>query len=186
MSDFEGEMALITGAGKGNGRALVQAFLERGAWVAANDVSPVNPDELTQAGGGRIRSDVDDIARKVAVQRMVKQIQDDRGRIDFLINHASVEPRLPVLDMDEWEWHRVLNVNDTAAFLTMQSVGRVMREPGHGVVINVISQGGQLTHIAAHSASMAGLLALTRAAAVELEPYGIHVHALGSGCPQAD
>jgi NAD(P)-dependent dehydrogenase (short-subunit alcohol dehydrogenase family) len=184
-NDYEGKVVLVTGAGKGKGRALAEAFSRHGALVAANDVSPINLDELVNQGGGRIKGYIDDVAKKVAIQSIINQVEDDFGRIDILINHAAVEPRSSLLDMDEWDWHRVLDVNLTGAFLAMQSVGRVMKAQGSGVIVNLISadsyQLDEIRNKSAYLASMYGLLALTRAAAAELAPFGIHVHAIGSG-----
>ncbi len=109
-------------------------------------------------------------------------MEDDFGRIDILVNHAAVEPRSALLDMDEWDWHRVLDVNLTGAFLMTQSVGRVMREQGGGVIINIISEAGrdESPLRAAFFASMAGLEVFSQQAAQELAPYGIQVYAVRS------
>lgn len=184
--DFKGKVALITGAGKGAGRNLALAFAKHGAAVAANDLSPLNVEELVdeiKAGSGNARAYIDDVAKKVGVQALVKGVEDDFGRIDFLVNHASVEPHFPLLDMDEWDWHRTLDVNLTGAFLTTQSVGRVMREQGRGVIINLISEAvrDESPLRAAFLASMAGLEAFSQQAADELAPYGIRVHAVKTG-----
>jgi NAD(P)-dependent dehydrogenase (short-subunit alcohol dehydrogenase family) len=182
MDQFKDKVVLISGAGKGSGRLLAQAFAERGAVVAANDISPINVEEVVGqivAKGGRAKAYVDDIAKKVAVQNIINQVEDDFGRIDILINHAAVEPRVPVLDMDEWDWHRVLDVNLGGAFLMTQSGGRVMRAQGSGVIINLISPS---THNgrteSAFVASMNGLEGFTQQAARELSPYGIRVCAI--------
>ncbi len=181
-NDFKGKVALITGAGKGNGRLLAEAFAARGACVAANDISPVNLDPLVAQPNRRIKAYVEDVAKKVGAQAVVKQVEDDFGRIDILINHAAVEPRVNLLDMDEWDWHRVLDVNLTGAFLMMQSVGRVMKEKGSGVMINLIMANPlEAEKEAAYLASMYGLIELTHRAANELSPFGIHVHAVGAG-----
>jgi NAD(P)-dependent dehydrogenase (short-subunit alcohol dehydrogenase family) len=185
--DFKGKVVLITGAGKGHGRALAEAFAACGACVAANDISPVNLDPLVAQHNGLIKAYVEDVAKKVGAQAVVKQAEDDFGRIDILINHAAVEPRVPLLDMDEWDWHRVLDVNLTGAFLMMQSVGRVMREKGSGVIVNLImaspleASAENARNKAAYLSSMHGLVALTRSAADELSPFGIRVHAVGTG-----
>jgi NAD(P)-dependent dehydrogenase (short-subunit alcohol dehydrogenase family) len=192
MNDgIEGKVVLITGAGKGKGRALAEELSRRGASIAANDISPINLDEIVRQSNGKIRAYTEDIVKKVAIQAIIKQVEDDFGRIDILINHAAVEPHGPLLDMDEWDWHRVLDVNLTGAFLATQSAGRVMRAQGSGVIINIISADGsksgrgkeadQGEYKTAYLASMYGLLGLTRPAAVELAPYGIHVHAVGDG-----
>lgn len=193
MNDLKDKVVLITGAGKGNGRLLAKAFAERGATVAANDISPINVEEIVDhinAQGGRSKAYIEDVAKKVGAQHLIKQVEDDFGHIDILVNHAAVEPHIPLLDMDEWDWHRVLDVNLTGAFLMVQSVGRVMREQGWGVIINLITRPDsevQNAHAddrresrseAAFVASMNGLEGLTRAAARELNPYGIRVYAV--------
>ena len=185
MTDFKGKVVLITGAGKGCGRRLAEAFAMHGATVAANDISPVNVEEVVEkinANSGQARAYIDDVAKKVGAQALVKRVEDDFGRIDILVNHAAVEPHSPLLDMDEWDWHRTLDVNLTGAFLMTQSVGRVMRAAGGGVVINLLSEADRdgSPMRAAFVASIAGLEALSQQAARELAPYGIHVHPVKS------
>ena len=188
---FKEKVVLITGAGKGAGRRLTTAFAELGASVAANDISPINVEELVQeinAGGGNARAYIDDVAKKVGVQALVKQVEDDFGRINILVNHAAVEPRSALLDMDEWDWHRTLDVNLTGAFLVTQSVGRMMRAQGGGVIVNLIAADAGVTEAgrdesplrAVFLASMAGLEAFSQQAARELAPYGVRVHAVKS------
>lgn len=179
MDWLKDKVVLITGAGKGSGRSLAEAFARQGAIVAANDISPINVDEVVElivAQGGRAKAYIDDVAKKVGAQNIVNQVEDDFGQIDVLVNHAAVEPRVPLLDMDEWDWHRVLDVNLTGAFLMTQSVGRVMRARGSGVIINLIAESARDENEAAFVASMQGLAAFTRQAAHELSPYGIRVH----------
>src|SRR5215218_1603691 len=171
MDTVKDKIVLITGAGKGSGRLLAQLFAEQGAVVAANDISPVNVEAVVEqilAKGGRAKTYIDDIAKKVAVQSIINQVEDDFGRIDILINHAAVEPNVPLLEMDEWDWHRTLDVNLTGAFLMTQSVGRVMRANGSGVIINLVSASTPAgKNGAAFVASMNGLEGLTRQAAQE-------------------
>ena len=183
------QVALITGAGKGSGRILAQALAERGAIVAANDISPVNVEEVVDqivAKGGRAKAYIDDIAKKVAAQNIINEVEDDFGRIDILINHAAAEPHVPLLDMDEWDWHRVLDVNLTGAFLMIQSVGRVMREKGQGVIINIVPEAGLEVRNdgGAYASSMAGLRALSDAAGRELSQFGIRVWAVENHGPE--
>jgi len=184
--EFQDKVVLITGAGRGTGRQIAETFAAQGARLAINDISPQNVDSLVaelRQRGYNAKAYVDDIAKKVAVQAIVNQVEEDYGRIDVLINHASVEPHASLLDMDEWDWHRALDVNLTGAFLTMQSVGRVMRDRGGGIIINIISISGDTVALdrSAYVASLFGLIGLTRQAARELFGYGIRVHAVGRG-----
>ena len=138
---------------------------------------------IINAQGGRARAYVDDVAKKVGAQALVKQVEDDFGCIDILVNHAAVEPRAPLLDMDEWDWHRVLDVNLTGAFLMTQSVGRVMRAGAGGVIINIVTVAGrdESSQRVAFFASMAGLESFSQQAARELEPDGIRVFTVKTG-----
>jgi 3-oxoacyl-[acyl-carrier protein] reductase len=182
MNGLKDKVILITGAGKGSGRLLTRAFAEGGAIVAANDISPINVEEIVDhivTEGGRGKAYIEDVAKKVGAQHLIKQVEDEFGRIDVLINHAAVEPRVPLLDMDEWDWHRVMDVNLTGAFLMIQSVGRVMRAQGSGVIINLITEpDSRVQNEAAFNASMHGLRGLTLEAARELDPYGTCVYAV--------
>jgi len=182
MNNVKDKVVLITGAGKGSGRFLAKALAERGAIIAANDISPINVEEVVgeiNQGGGRAKAYIEDIAKKVGAQHIVKQVEDEFGRIDILIHHAAVEPHIALLDMDEWDWHRVLDVNLTGAFLMTQSAGRVMRSQGYGVIIHLVTGSSRdEKKEAAFVASMQGLEAFTRQAARELNPHGIRVHAV--------
>ncbi|NOY97730.1 MAG: SDR family NAD(P)-dependent oxidoreductase [Chloroflexi bacterium] len=188
-ADFAEKVVLITGAARGSGRKLAEAFAAQGARVAANDITPIHLDgvvEQINANGGQARAYVEDIAKKMPVQTLVNQVLDDFGRIDILVNHAAVEPHKPLLDMDDWDWQRALTVNLTGAFLVTQSVGRVMRQQGGGVVVNIapLAGGDASPGRAAYVASMTGLLGLTRQAARELAAHNIRVHAVCTGMPE--
>lgn len=189
MYDIKDKVVLVTGAGKGYGRQLAETFAAHGAKVAANDISPLNVEQVVTgitAQGGEARAFVEDVAKKIGVQALVNAVVDVWGRIDILINNANVEPVISVLEMDEWDWHRVLDVNLTGAFLLLQSVGRVMRAQGGGVIVNLIPLVGHTgPERAAYAASKLGLLGLTHHAAHELAPYSIRVYAVGTGLADA-
>ena len=180
MNKLKDCVVLITGAGKGRGKILAKALAARGAIVAANDISPINVEQVVQEinqQGGRAKAYIEDVAKKVGVQSLINQVEDDFGRIDILINHAAVQPRVALLDMDEWDWHRVLDVNLTGVFLMTQSVGRLMREKGRGIIISLINE-TVAKRDAAFLSSMEGIRGFTREAARELSPHGIQVHAV--------
>lgn len=180
--EFDGRVVLITGAGKGTGAALAEAFAARGARVALNDISPINVDEVAArivSGGGLARVYLHDVAKKVGVQALIKQVEEEWGRVDILIQHAAVQPHTPLLDLDEWDWHRTLDVNLTGAFLLLQSLGRVMRAQGGGIIVNLAA--GAEPAAGAYQASMAGLRGLGLAAARELAAFGVQVHTVDLG-----
>jgi len=179
MTDFTGKIVLITGAGKGTGRRVAQAFASQGATVAVNDVSPVNLDETVThilASGGQAKAYVEDIAKKMPIQTLLNSVQNDFGRIDILVNCAEVEPQKTILEMDDWDWQRTLDVNLNGPFLLTQSVGRIMKENGGGVIVHVGERAKGPENRAAYFASKAGLAALSALAAYELSEFGIRVY----------
>ncbi len=186
LSEFENKVVLVTGAGRGLGRAIAEAFAAGGAVVAANDITPINLDETLrriQASGGRAKDYIYDVAKKMPIQAMVSQVLEDWGRIDVLVNNAGVEPHVPILEMDEWDWLRTLDVNLGGPFFAMQLAGRAMRLQGGGVIVNLASTRRELAGTegrAAFVASKMGLIGLTRQAALEFSPYHIRVNAV---CP---
>lgn len=186
MDNFHDQVVLVTGAGRGIGRAIAQEFATHGAIVAANDLTPVNLDQTInqiEARGGRARAYLTDIAKRLPAQNLIGQVVEDWGRIDILINNAGVEPHASILELDEWDWQRTLDVNLSAPFFLMQAAGRVMRDQGGGVVVNIASIAGRahgLKDRSAYVASKMGLIGLTREAARELAAYHIRVNAV---CP---
>jgi len=176
---FSGKIVLVTGAGKGAGRKIAQAFAARGATVAANDISPVNVETVVDeiiAAGGCARAYVHDVAKKVDVQAMINNITDDFGRIDILVNCAHVEPTTSLINIDEWDLHRVFEVNAIGTLLMIQSVARVMRTQESGIIINVVrtKDNSPISFIA----SRAGIAAMTKRANEEFGQHGIRVCAI--------
>lgn len=180
------KVVLVNGAGRGVGRLLAEAFARHGALVAANDLSPITLDwtvPLAQQGYS-IRAYTEDVTRKIVAQALVKQVEDDWGRIDVLVHHAPIVPHTSLLDMDEWDWHRALDLNLTAAFLLIQSVGRIMRQQESGLILLVLSLNAQAAPAspAAHIAQM-GLWGLATQAAQEFAPFRLRVEFLAEQTP---
>ena len=187
MDEFADKVVLITGAGRGVGREIALGFSSLGAVVAANDINLINLDatigQILDAGG-IAKAYVFDVAKHMPIEAMVTQVLDHYGRIDILVNHASVKPDVSLLEMDEWEFHRTLDVNLGGPFFTMQLVGRFMQKQGGGAIVNFISTVRQdriQKGNAAHLTSLAGLIGLTHAAACEFGPNNIRVNAVCYG-----
>lgn len=192
MSEFEGRVVLITGAGRGIGRAIAWAFAGRGTAIAANDLAPDGLSgtvEEIENSGGEAEAFEADVSQKRQIQSMIEAVRARFGRIDFLVNNAGVEPHGSLLTLDEWDWDRTLAVNLKGPFLLIQSVGRVMADAGGGSIVNIGSIAGRahgLPNRAAYVASKTGLLGLTREAARELAEHNIRVNAVCPGVVKTD
>jgi len=182
MNEFDGKVALITGAGRSPGREIALAFSLLGGAVAANDINPINLDETVSqihGAGGTAEGFVFDIARRMPIEAMLAQVVTRFGQIDVLVNAASVQPDEHLLEMDEWEFHRTLDVNLGGPFFCIQQVGRVMQVHGGGSVVNVISAAAGKAARKGHSAylaSQAGLVSLTCSVAHELSVHNIRIN----------
>jgi 3-oxoacyl-[acyl-carrier protein] reductase len=181
MGIFDGKVVLVTGAGRGAGRAIAAEFAAAGARLAVNDISPVNLDitvAQARAAGAEVHDYIFDIAKRLPAQALIAQVLADFGRLDILVNHASVAPQQPLLTMDEWDWCRTVDVNLNGAFFLMQAASVAMA--GHdGVIIQyVLPPAAQADRSAALTISKAGVLALVEAAAIEFSLYNIRVHAV--------
>lgn len=180
------KVALVTGAGRGIGKAIALRFAAAGAKVVVNDVNPDTADATAKAindDGGQAISIIADVANKMAVQTMHYEILEKWGRVDVLINNAGVEPTGSILTFDEWAWDRTINVNLKGAFLCSQTVGQDMKEGGGGVIVNISSIAGRAAGLrdrAAYVASKTGLVGFTRECAREFAAYNIRVNAV---CP---
>jgi meso-butanediol dehydrogenase / (S,S)-butanediol dehydrogenase / diacetyl reductase len=177
--DFNDKVFLVAGGGLGVGKSISQGLAAAGARVAVQDLAPMNVESTVQSIGGAARGYVEDIVKKLAVQGLINRVQDDFGQLDGLIFAAFTAPQTPVLEMDEWDWHRTLDMNLTAAFLLMQSAGRVMRTQGGGAIVNIAALEGKPG--AAFLAGQNGMLALTEVAAREFGEHKIGVYAACNG-----
>lgn len=184
--DFEDKVVLVTGAGRGIGRAIALAFARAGARVAVNDINPDTCEAVAQeirSSGGQAAAFHADVANKLAVQSMLIDLEDRWGRVDVLINNAGVEPHKPIVQLDEWDWNRTIDVNLKGAFICSQSAGRMMIKQGGGVIVNIASIAGRAAGLrdrSAYVASKTGLIGFTKECAREFAAHHIRVNAV---CP---
>ncbi len=184
--NFTDQVVLVTGAGRGIGRAIALAFAREGARVAVNDINPDTCEAVAQeirSGGGQAAAFHADVANKLAVQSMLIDLEDRWGRVDVLINNAGVEPHKSIVQLDEWDWNRTIDVNLKGAFICSQSVGRMMISQGGGVIVNIASIAGRAAGLrdrSAYVASKTGLIGFTKECAREFAAHHIRVNAV---CP---
>jgi len=184
--ELDGKVALVTGAGRGIGRAIAFGLARAGAWLAVNDIdassAQATASDLAAAGHSAAAFPAD-VADPQAVSALVAAITARWARLDVLVNNAGVEPVGPILDFALADWQRTLAVNLTAPFLTSQAAGRVMQAQGGGAIVNISSIAGRafgLRNRAAYVAAKTGLVGFTRECAREFAAYQVRVNAV---CP---
>jgi len=184
--DMSNKTVLVTGAGKGIGRAIALAFAQSGARVAINDHEiPEDLSELlgqcTEAADEAIFCQAD-VSQADAVAEMVAQVSDELGTIDVLVNNAGISRPKPFLELTEADWNQTLDINLKSVFLCSQQVLPAMQEKGEGCIINIASELGYLgrAEFAPYTASKGGIITLTRSLAREFAPT-IRINAIAPG-----
>lgn len=187
MSDLDGQVALITGANTGIGRAIALEFGRAGADIASDYVG--NPeaehkltDELKALGRRTLEIEAD-ISSDEQVQEMVKRTVSELGRIDILVNNAGMQIEKHFPDLTPQDWDKMISVDLRGTFLVTLYTVREMIRQGGGKIINISSvhQSVPKPNFAPYCVAKAGVGMLTEVLAVELAPYKININAIAPG-----
>lgn len=176
--DLNDKVALVTGGGRGIGRATAQQLAAKGVSVAIAARSTAELDEVVteiEASGGRAIGCPTDVTDKAAVHQTRDRVMSEFGRIDILVNNAGVAIHNPIVDVREEDWDLNIAVNLKGTFLCTQAVFAHMCERGSGHIVNVSSVSGNRGHVrgAAYCAAKAGAIALTETTDAEGRPHGV-------------
>jgi NAD(P)-dependent dehydrogenase (short-subunit alcohol dehydrogenase family) len=185
---LDGRVALVTGAGRGIGRATARLLAHAGALVVVADIDADAAGRVADAlAGDGMRAEMCafDVADEAGVVGAIEGIASRHGAIDILVNNAGIASRAPAESLAREAWDRTFAVNATGAFLCAREAGRRMLAAGHGAIVNVASAmalaGRGLGPNGAYHASKGALVAWTRALACEWAARGVRVNAVAPG-----
>ena len=182
-TDLAGKVALVTGSGRGIGRAIAETIAGDGATVLVNDLDGEKANQVVEEikeSGGKARPLVGDITDEREISSLVKDnLESLNGRIDILVNNAGIlGPISPVDELPLEDWEKVIRTNLTGAFLATKAVVPFMKDREEGRIINIASVAGREGNadMVAYCASKGGMITMTRALAEELGEYNIKVN----------
>lgn len=182
MAELEGKVAVITGAGSGMGRASVEVFVREGARVLAADISGREADTAATLGDAVVPCRVD-ISDEASVEAMFAAAVEAFGRVDAVLNVAGIAGHSPLAETTVDEYERIMSVNLKGVMLGTKHGIRAMLPTGGGVILNWSSTGGMngsRLPTSIYSAAKAGVISLTKAAAIEYGTQGIRANTI---CP---
>jgi NAD(P)-dependent dehydrogenase (short-subunit alcohol dehydrogenase family) len=186
LFDLSGRVAVVTGAGRGLGRAISLGLARYGADLAvvsrtASEVESL-AHEIGKMGRKAIAMTVD-TGKKAEVEALAAKAKTLSGRVDILVNNAGVDFNQPALDYDEAEWDRIIDTNLKGYFLCAQAFGRIMVAQRRGSIImnsSIYGQVGAADNLP-YGASKGGVNQMTRMLAAEWAPHGVRVNAIAPG-----
>ena len=187
MKLLEGKVALVTGAGRGIGKAIALRFAQEGANVAFTDLAVNEAVEETvkeiEALGVKAKAYASNAANFEETHEVVKQVVEDFGRIDVLVNNAGITKDGLMMRMSEAQWDAVINVNLKSAFNFIHAVTPAMAKQRGGSIINMSSVVGVSGNAGQcnYSASKAGMIGLAKSIAKEMGPRGIRANCIAPG-----
>ena len=184
---LDGDVAVVTGAGRNIGRGIAEAFADHGASVVVNDVDEERAssvvDGLATDDGQTHSTAVVDVTDPDAVADLAATVEDEYGRLDVLVNNLGYAVNKDVFDVSLEEWHRVLDLTLTSAFLCTKHLGPLVAASGGGSIVNLGSRLGSAGSPAkvAYCAAKGGVVNMTRQLAVDLAAEDVRVNSISPG-----
>jgi len=191
VTRLAGKVAIITGGGRGLGRAISIALAEQGVSVvlAGRSLEPLDETVSTiLSKKGRAVARPCDVSEESGINALVDQVFDEHGRLDILVNNAGTIVRKPAVETTPEDWRGTVDTNLSGTWFACVAAGKKMLAAGSGKIINIASTAGAggRAGMAAYCASKAGVINLTRALAVEWGPQGVYVNAIAPGQFETD
>ena len=183
---LENKVAIVTGGGRGIGRAICLGLVGEGANIIVADIQPEHANEtasMIQKLGRKSVFIKTDVSNERSVKELYEKVLADFGTPDILVNNAGICRMIPILDIEVAEWDKIMAVNLRGTFLMSREAFRIMKEQKQGKIISIASAAAKIGGLAAgahYSASKAGVICFTKSLALQAAPFKINVNAV---CP---
>ncbi|WP_250294186.1 2,3-dihydro-2,3-dihydroxybenzoate dehydrogenase [Streptomyces atroolivaceus] len=186
--ELAGRTALVTGAGRGIGEAVVHALAGRGAAVLATDLAEEGIAALEKTYAGLVTARILDVTDSTAVEELVTEAEHTLGPLDIAVNVAGILRGSPVADLTDEEWAATFAVNTHGVFHVSRSVSRRMTERGSGSIVTVASNAAGIprTNMAAYAASKAAAVMFTKCLGLEVASRGVRCNTVSPGSTLTD
>jgi Dehydrogenases with different specificities (related to short-chain alcohol dehydrogenases) len=187
MGKLDGKVAVITGSGRGVGKAIASLFAQEGASVVINDIDPVPAGEAVkeiEAKGGKATACVADITKPDQAQNLMDTAAEKFGKLDILVNNAGITRDALIHKMTDAQWDMIINIMLKGSFNCVRAASKYMMKESHnGRIINISSVAGLMGNIGQinYSSAKAGLIGMTKTIAKEWQRFGVTCNAVAYG-----
>lgn len=180
-------VAIVTGAARGIGEATAQVLADKQAAVAVVDIDLENATKAAEAicaKGGTAKAFRCDVSKPAECDQLVKDVVSAFGKLDILVNNAGICPRIPIAEMTEEWFDRIINVNLKSVFFLTRAAAEAMKPQKWGRIVNVSSTAGRiggLVNATVYSGTKGGIQMMTKSMAREYAPFGILINSVAPG-----
>jgi NAD(P)-dependent dehydrogenase (short-subunit alcohol dehydrogenase family) len=180
-------VAIVTGAARGIGEATAHVLGEKQATIAVVDIDVENAEKVAQAicaAGGQAKAFRCDVSKPAECDQLVKTVVSELGKLDILVNNAGICPRIPIADMTEEWFDRIINVNLKSVFFLTRAAAEAMKPQRWGRIVNISSTAGRIGGIVnatVYSGTKGGIQMMTKSMAREYAPFGILINNVAPG-----
>lgn len=181
MERLKNKVAIITGGARGMGESHVRLFASEGAKVVFTDLNEEEGRILEKEIGGNVKFIKQDVTDAASWEKVVEDTEKIFGQVNILVNNAGISINKPLLEITEYEYRKIVDINQVSVFLGTKAVAASMKKSGNGSIVNISSMNGLVGGAIGYTDTKFAVRGMTKAAAIQLSPLGIRVNSVHPG-----